>query len=176
MLLNCLLFVLFSYYRNENAPLSCNMNLIAARLIFELKNNSNDAIVIQFIGVFNHILQFGKLNPSEFPLTIQPGKLSTMETKLFFAIQLLFVLGDTVTIGSPTQSLSSCNHYVIVLEESVTPHIEIVQNYLVEVNIFFRTSYERYFFFFEILNCETWLLILISNFWAQSQSWIIFGK
>lgn len=60
------------FYRNVEA-LCCNINLIAAKLIFELKNNTNDDVIVQFIGVFNDILQFGKLNPNEFPITLKKG-------------------------------------------------------------------------------------------------------
>ncbi len=71
-----LFFSLFSVplrSRNEEASLHCNIYLLAARLIFEIRNDTAGDVKIQFIGVFNDTLQFGKLNPSEFPLTIKQG-------------------------------------------------------------------------------------------------------
>lgn len=64
-------FIIF--YRNEQT-LHCNIDLIAGGLIFELKNNTDQDVTVSFIGVFNNILQFGKLNPNEFPLTILQGE------------------------------------------------------------------------------------------------------
>lgn len=64
-------FIIF--YRSEQT-LYCNIDLIAGGLIFELKNNTDQDVTIQFIGVFNDILKFGKLNPNEFPLTILQGE------------------------------------------------------------------------------------------------------
>lgn len=67
-------FQLFSF-RNEQT-LHFNVELIAARLIFEIKNNGKDDVIINCIGVYNDILQFGKLNPNEFPVTIKQGEKS----------------------------------------------------------------------------------------------------
>lgn len=52
-----------------------NIDLIAAKLIFNIKNNIDDTVTIKFIGVYNNILQFGKLNPNEFPMTIKSGEI-----------------------------------------------------------------------------------------------------
>lgn len=60
--------------RKQN-PVSCNIDLIAAKLIFKIKNNTNDDVTLQFIGVFNDTLQFGRLNPNDFPMTLKKGEM-----------------------------------------------------------------------------------------------------
>ncbi|KAG4073853.1 hypothetical protein HA402_014058 [Bradysia odoriphaga] len=109
MLINCFL----QQYRNDDASLNCDIELIASRLIFHIKNNTAEAITVQFIGVFNDIMQFGKLNPSEFPLRIKQG--------------------ETAHLTSPIFGLSGYNHYVIVYDD-VQKHCERIQNYFVELN------------------------------------------
>lgn len=100
---------------NEEASLHCNIYLLAARLIFEIRNDTDGDVKIQFIGVFNDTLQFGKLNPNEFPLTIKQG--------------------DSITLGSPINGLCGYNHYVIVYEDAKEKHFEKVQDYTVELQI-----------------------------------------
>lgn len=58
------------------------MDLIASKLIFEIENNTSDDVTIQFIGVFNDILQFGKLNPNAFPMVLKQGETQQMLTKI----------------------------------------------------------------------------------------------
>lgn len=64
----------------------CHINLIADGLNFEITNNTRDDVVIQFIGVFNDILQFGKLNPNEFPMTLKEGEIEYKMAESFMKL------------------------------------------------------------------------------------------
>lgn len=67
-------FVVFFCSRNTD-EFVCNISLIAARINLELINNTDGDVTIEYIAVFNDILQFARMNPFQFPMTLKKGEM-----------------------------------------------------------------------------------------------------